>query len=96
MIFCARMRQVGGLSGLSSQGLHGVNQPFWNTVTLPASREAVCATMRVSSLVTTRNASMNPSRKSSVSVIWFEVMIAPSGSLMRTLPCAASVLALRS
>ena len=69
VILPARMRQVGGLSGLSSQSLQGVNQPFVNTVVLPASRDADWATMRVSSVVTSFSASMKPSRKSSVSVI---------------------------
>jgi hypothetical protein len=90
------MRQVGGLLGSVSQGLQGVNHPSWNTVTLPASREAVAATIRVSCLVTTFSASMNPSRKSSVNVIRSEVMMEPPGSLMRTLPTAVRVLALRS
>jgi hypothetical protein len=52
--------------------------------------------MRVSSVVTSFSASMKPSRKSSVSVIWSAVITAPSGSLMRTLPSAASVFRARS
>ena len=96
VIFFARMRHVGGLLGSSSQTLQGVNQPFSNTVTLPAWRDADWATMRVSSLVTSFIASMKPSRKSSVSVMWSAVITAPSGSLILTLPSAVSVLAARS
>jgi hypothetical protein len=90
------MRQVGGLLGFSSQTLQGVNHPFSNTVMLPAWRDAEDATMRVSSLVTSLSASMKPSRKSSVRVMWSAVITAPSGSLMRTLPSAASVFEERS
>ncbi len=92
VILLARMRQVGGLLGIFLARFARREPAVLEHGDVAGLARSGCATMRVSSLVTSFNASMKPSRKSSVSVIWSEVMIAPSGSLMRTLPSAASVL----